>query len=110
MNIIYDNKKIQKQCDNPSSATHGKQVAEKLKARLEDLHAAPSLEEIGHLPPARCHELTGNRSGQLAICLHGPHRLIFVPAHDPIPKKDDGGLDWSQVTTVNIISIEDYHK
>ncbi len=38
-----------------------------------------------------------------------PVRLILVAADDPIPLKPDGGLDWKQVTTIEIIEIADYH-
>ena len=36
-------------------------------------------------------------------------RLIFMPFHDPIPTKADGGLDWTAVTAVVIVGVEDYH-
>jgi proteic killer suppression protein len=35
--------------------------------------------------------------------------MLFVPNHDPVPEKEDGGLDWTQVTAVEIIGIEDTH-
>jgi hypothetical protein len=41
--------------------------------------------------------------------LDHPYRLIFIPADDPIPTKDDGGLDWSKVTAVEILEIADTH-
>ena len=61
------------------------------------------------LLPGRCHELTGDRAGQLALDLDHPYRLIFMPFHDPIPTKADGGLDWTAVTAVVIVGVEDYH-
>ncbi len=61
------------------------------------------------LPQARCHELLGNRKGELAVDLKHPYRLIFEPANDPIPRKPDGGLDWTQVTAINILEVVDYH-
>ena len=60
----------------------------------------------------RCHELTeGRRRGQfhLSVDLDHPYRLIFVPDHDPIPKREDGGLEWSQVTAIKILGVEDTH-
>jgi proteic killer suppression protein len=38
-----------------------------------------------------------------------PFRLIFEPYHDPIPIKEDGGIDLEQVTRIRVLSIEDYH-
>ena len=80
-----------------------------LRRRLDDLRAADALADISHLPPTRCHELKGDREGQLAINLKHPYRLIFEPANEPIPKKEDGGLDWTKTTAILIIEVEDYH-
>ncbi|MFP4441147.1 MAG: hypothetical protein ACLFVO_28250 [Chloroflexaceae bacterium] len=41
--------------------------------------------------------------------LDHPYRLLFVPANDPIPRKDDGGLDWASITAIEIIEVEDTH-
>lgn len=61
--------------------------------------------------PSRCHELTqGRRSGQLSVDLDHPYRLIFVPNHNPVPEREEGGLDWSQVTAIKILSVEDTHE
>ena len=55
-------------------------------------------------PPERCHELTeGKRIGELSVDLDHPYHLIFIPDHDPVPRRDDGGLNWSQVTAIKII-------
>ena len=59
--------------------------------------------------PGRCHELKGNRADQLSLDLDGPYRLIFEPAHDPIPRRPDKGLDWTRVTAVRILEVVDYH-
>ena len=61
------------------------------------------------IPAARCHELTGNRKGQLAVRVSVNYRLIFEPNHEPVPAKADGGLDWEAVTAITILDIEDYH-
>lgn len=90
-------------------ATFGKPLAERLQQRLAELRAADTLEDISRLPPARCHELSQDRKGQLAIDLVHPKRLIFEPDHNPLPYKPNGGLDWSNVTRIRVIEIIDYH-
>ena len=85
------------------------QRAKLLRRRLDDLRAAPSLLVMRALP-GRCHELKGDRKGQLSIDLEGPYRLIFKPAHNPPPAKPDGGLDWAQVTAIVIIEIGNTHE
>ena len=61
------------------------------------------------LYPGGCHALRENRRGQYAIALWGPMRLIIVPNDNPIPRLDDGGVDLSRVTAVEVLSTEDYH-
>lgn len=87
---------------------YGAAQAKKIEQRLSDLSAAQNLEIMRALP-GRCHELTGDLKGCLALDLVHPYRLLFEAAHDPIPVNQDGGLDWSLVTEIRIIRIEDYH-
>jgi proteic killer suppression protein len=53
--------------------------------------------------------LTGDRRGQLSLDLVHPYRLIIEPADDPVPCKADGGLDWSRVTAIRVLGVEDTH-
>lgn len=78
--------------------------------RLSELHAAETLSDIRRLPPPRCHELRGNRKGQLSVDLAHPYRLVFEPAGNPPPKKEDGGLDWTRVTGIRILEVADTHE
>jgi len=81
--------------------------ARRIRTRLSQLEAADSLADLRSLP-GRWHELTGDRTGHLGADLHQPFRMILRPA-EPVPRTDDGGLDWSRVTTVIITEIVDYH-
>ena len=87
----------------------GPKLAKKIATRLNELDIAENLDEISRVPPARCHELSGDRDGQLSVDLSHPQRLVFIPANDPIPLKEDGGLDWEKVDEVEIIEIVDPH-
>lgn len=84
-------------------------MAKVLRQRLDELYDADVLAQIRFLPGPRCHELKGNRAGQLSVDLAGPYRLIFEPADDPVPTKPDGGLDWRRVTAVRIREVTDTH-
>lgn len=79
-----------------------------LRQRLDELRAAVTLEDMRGLP-GRCHELKHDRTGQLAIGLEHPYRLIFEPANNPIPRYAGGNLDWTRVTAIRIIEVVDYH-
>lgn len=104
-------RKMAKLCNSERAmqAKLGKRDAEKLKQRLAELKAATTLDDMKALPAARCHELTGDRKGQLAVALVHPRRVVFQPDQTPVPRKDDGGLDWSRITQIVVIEITDYH-
>ncbi len=81
-----------------------------IRARLEDLADADNLAVMRHLPQAYCHELKRSRAGQLAVKLDKCFRMVFEVVNDPIPRKPDGGLDWSKATAIQILELaEDYH-
>lgn len=111
MDILFKSGQFQKECNNYNKLirTYGERRARRIRRRLDELRAAQNLHEMRSLPQARCHELKGNRAGQLSVDLDYPYRLLFHPANDPIPKKSDGGLDWSQVTLIEITGVEDTH-
>ncbi len=112
MVIIFKTTKLKKECnkENLLVKRFGARRANLLKRRLNELQAALSLDVLRSLPQPRCHELKGNRKGQLSVDLEHPYRLILEPADNPVPKKPDGGLDWNKVTKVRIIGVEDTHE
>ena len=111
MVIYFRTRKLQKVCNSAKEANKklGHQMARKLQQRLMELKAATCLADISRVPPPRCHQLSGNREGQLSVDLEHPYRLLFIPAIDPVPVTQDGGLDWAQVTEIEIVEIADTH-
>ena len=111
MEILYQSRQLQKICISEKEMVRklGQRMADVLKRRLTELEGALSLEDMRFLPAARCHELAQTRKGQLAVDLVHPKRLVFKPDHDPLPRKEDGGLDWTQVTRILVMEIVDYH-
>lgn len=111
MKIEYQHKKLWKTtADLRSISKNYGTMAKKVIQRLKEMEASPTLEVLGKIPAARCHQLVGDLAGHLAVDVSGNHRIIFKPDHDPPPEKEDGGLDWSQVTAIIIVAIgEDYH-
>jgi plasmid maintenance system killer protein len=111
LDIWFSSTKLQKECNNATLCVrrYGPRRAALIQRRLDELRAADILENIRHLPGPRCHELKGDRDGQLSVDLDHPYRLIFEPANDPVPQKPDGGLDWSQVTAISILEVTDTH-
>jgi len=98
--LLADPKKLNKQFG---------QLARKINQRIAQLSAVNNLAEMRTLPGARCHELSGDYQGCLAVDVSVNYRLIFAPDHDEEPRKPDGGLDWASVTIIEIQEITDYH-
>jgi proteic killer suppression protein len=67
------------------------------------------LAEVPTEKPTRRHQLKGDLDGSFAVDLAHPFRLIFRPAMNPVPKKEDGGIDLDQVTAIQIDDVTDYH-
>lgn len=114
MNISYKTKKLEKLCNSNKELTKKfGAVAEKAMGKLAFLDAAECLEDVSHLPPYSRHELQGGRKGQFSIDLAGrnnANRIVFVPNHDPVPRKKDGGYDLRSITMIKIIEMGDYHN
>ncbi len=113
MDITFAATKLKKELSEEKAMVkaHGPLRAKKLKIVLAMLRAAPILAIFAPpmSPPYRCHELTGDRKGHLTVDLDHPYRLVFRPLHHPLPMRPEGGLDWKQVTAIEIIEIEDTH-
>jgi plasmid maintenance system killer protein len=108
--ISYKNRKLEKQLTDPREmAKSFGQLARKVNQRIKDLTDADTLAILRTIPATRCHELTGDRKGELSVDVSGNYRMIFEPNHNPKPKKNDGGLNWEEVTKIRINEIEDYH-
>src|SRR3954465_2870611 len=99
-NLVSDFRMLQRK--------YGVETARKIQRRLDDLRAATCLQDL-YRGPGRLHELVGDRKGQLAMEITGGLRLVLESANEPPPRKLVGGLDWSRVTQVRILDIEDYH-
>ena len=111
MDVVFSTSKLRRECNDAKvrSRRYGTRRAALIQRRIDEIRAAGVLEDVRHIPGPRCHELTGDRKGQISVDLDHPYRLLFEPANDPIPRKPDGGLDWNQVTAVRILEVTDTH-
>lgn len=111
MDILFSNNKLAKICNSSKERNrkYGSFLGKQLLQRLSELSMCDSLEDMKHIPGARCHELHQNRKGQFAVDLKQPQRLIFEPTNAENCRKEDGGLDWTLIEEITIIEIADYH-
>lgn len=109
MDIEFATKRLERLCNSSAEIVKklGEHRAKRLRLRLDQLRAAENLEVMRDLP-GRCHELTGDLKGTLSLDLDGPYRLLFEPLAESSPSK--GGLDWSQVTAIRILKVENTHE
>ena len=111
MDITFRTNKTAKtfNSDKELQKEYGSPMAKVIKTRLATLKVAETLDQVPATPPDRRHQLKGNRDEQYAVDLKHPYRLVFEPNHDPIPRKEDGGIDLKQVNAITVIEVIDYH-
>ena len=110
MKILFASDRDKKLFETKSDQVRrfGPDAAKKLKARLDDLDAADSMEDMRNLP-GKWDELTGDRAGQFSARLTGALRLVVKPTRQPPPVKPDLGLDWRAIDSITVIEVVDYH-
>ena len=98
MEVRYKSKSIEKVCTKASVAEkkYGRDMAGKIRQRIDQIHAADTVEQMIQFGIGRCHPLHQNRQNQYAVDLVHPMRLVFE-------KKGN------EVQIANIIEITDYH-
>lgn len=111
MTIDFKTSRLQKLFNSKKALVreYGEKDAKRIALRMAVLDAATNLAAVPTSKPERCHPLKGDRQGEFAVDLIHPRRLVFCPNQDPIPRKEDGGIDLFRITAVKILGVEDYH-
>ncbi|MEO0809481.1 MAG: type II toxin-antitoxin system RelE/ParE family toxin [Pseudomonadota bacterium] len=110
MDFSFASKKLKKQLSDDAQMKKAfGENAKKLQLRLGVLRNATCLADVPNGPPDRCHQLHENRDEHFAVVLRRNWRLEFQVDHSPIPRKNDGGIDLNQVTSIKILGVVDYH-
>lgn len=111
MDIAFKNERFGKECNDSKLRVrvHGEARGKLIHRRLDAIKAAQTLEDLRNTP-GRLHELKGDRKGQLSFDLDGPYRLLFNPNPNPPAALPDGGMDWSRISAVTILGVENTHE
>ena len=111
LEIRFGTRKLKRGFDNMRECVrrYGDRVARAIVLRMAVLKGANHLGLVHVDRPIRRHQLSGKRKDQFAVDLVHPHRLVFRPDHNPIPRKLDEGIDLMAVTAIEIIEVIDYH-
>ena len=111
MDIAFRTRKLQRDFNGEDALqkSYGARMAKVIMTRMAVLHAAHNLGLVPTTPPERRHQLVGDRDEQFAVDLVHPYRLVFEANQEPVPRRDDGGIDTEQVTAITILGVVDYH-
>ncbi len=80
MDIQYKTKKLRVICTSAYEARkkYGEEMADIIQQRIQEIGSADTVAVMVKYRIGRCHKLKGNRSGQYAVDLIQPHRLVFT--------------------------------
>lgn len=111
MNILFANQKMAKLCNSLSKSQKkwGDRRGRLVIRRLDEIRDSANMAVLKTLPGARLHPLLENRKGQYSVDLEHPYRLLFEIADDPVPQLEGGRVDYSKVSTVRILEVENTH-
>ena len=116
MEIIYKNKKIEKECTDYSNAKkkYNQQVADKLHSTINFINNASNLLDIKSMPTYRLHALKGNRKGTYAIDLGKRlgYRLIITPLDDNHKEWDtnDENLIFKSTKVIIVLEVTNHYE
>jgi proteic killer suppression protein len=106
MYINFINNQIKKLCENHAFAIKklGNRNADRLFQRVAEIRASENLADLMKVPSARCHHLSNDRKGQLALDLVHPKRLITLPT------TVEGQIIETLIKELTVIEVVDYHR
>jgi hypothetical protein len=103
LDLAFETKSLRALCESEAKARRmlGGSVAEYLKRRLADLHAATSVLDLVASPPLQVGD-----PGLLAIELGDGYRVVFAANHAVLPTLASGAVDWAAVDPIKLLRIE----
>ncbi len=111
MDVTFESRRLAKLCNKPKKLAKkfGHQRAKEIKIALDDLQGAPSLAEIDELPQWRLHTLAGDQAGGYSIDIDNQYRIWFRITDIERIRDENGYVDYSQVTSIEIYFVGDPH-
>jgi len=104
MQLTFTHKTLRELCEQEAAALNrfGARVAEQLKNRLADLHAASSLADFS----AICSQsLLDSSDGEKSVELCDGLWLVLTSSQKDAPRDAVGNVDWTRVKRVKILDI-----
>jgi toxin HigB-1 len=109
VNIAFATLTIRALCECQATAEkkYGFAVAKQLRSIVADLREVGTVLE---LPVGRPREIPATPHNMYAVDLAKGYCLVMRANHNRIPVTEMGTVDWSEVSRVMIIRIEDHHE
>jgi len=104
MELAFDSRPLRSFCEDQSIAAKelSPAVAETLKHRLADLHAARSVNDLLVGRP-RVSVVAGVECFMIDLC--EGYLIVLQANHPRNPTTEDGGLNWAMVSRLKVIRI-----
>lgn len=101
------NNKLEKQLTDPRlrNRIFGISVSKRIAARIDEIAAATTLDDVSRFPPSRLHALNGDKQGLFAVDISANYRLLFAGFDD----NHQQTIDTAKVVAVVFVMVEDYH-
>ena len=107
MELAFHSKELRTICesDSEASAKFGAALAELLKHRLADMRAGSSVRDL--LVGRPC-IVEGTEGREMTVDLNDHWRLVFGANHPQNPVTKTNAVDWTRVSRIKILRIENY--
>jgi hypothetical protein len=106
LELAFANKALRNLCESSAKANRelGVGTADKLRRRVADLRAAISVSDLLLGAPK---EVDCDGRAQIAVDLNERFQITFCANHNTVPKLESGKIDWSKVSRVKILTVEE---
>jgi len=106
LELAFDSRSLRDICESAAEARSklGQSVAEILRHRLADLHAARTIRDLVAGQPR-----IGRDSQHLVIDLCDGYRLVLTANHNKCPTTPTNQIDWTKVHRIKILGIRTDH-
>ena len=107
MEYRAQNSKLEKQLTDPRlrKRVFGVSVARRIAARIDEIAAATTLDDVSRFPPSRLHALNGDKLGLFAVDISANYRLLFA-GFDEAHRQT---FDTTRIVAVVFVAVDDYH-
>ena len=117
MNVVYKNKKTEKECNNINEAMrkYGNELGKALLKLINLLENADNLKDISMMPQYRLHKLKGNRIDQYSITIlkSSKYRLIIYPLDENnniMYSRDNENLMFISCIKIQIEEVSEHYE